>query len=274
MNTDLTSPLCTVRPGSGGGIKALGVGLCHVRSALAWQRASASLSVCFLSVFGTRLGVRGFTGCIEPNQAPSAALEIWLNLKKLNTSGIAAQPRCLSTHCGPAVSVFSAVRPFVAWCLHFSQLSFLCQVFFCQTKRCDKSSNMRLSEGHKKEFRGIASVKIQPVTRKQATVCHQTFGILSGSSDMFHQGQPVIPCNFPPQAHGASSLFLLLAKLNTCGVRLGLLLVQKARVSLWDGDQARVKLTGWISEARRYRVFSASRGDPMCHLTCARVHHR
>lgn len=189
--------------------------------------ASVSISIHLLSLcIWHSAGGAGFTGCIEPNQAPSG-LEIWLNLKKRNTSGIAAQPRCPSTpHCAP----------FVAWCLYFSQLSFPPSLFFmsffvfCQRKR-DKSHNMQLSEGNEKERGSIASAEIQSVTRKQATVCHQTFGILSGSSDKFHQGQPVKPCNFPPQALSASSLFLHLVELNTCEVRPGPLLVQKARVS-------------------------------------------
>lgn len=186
--------------------------------------ASVSISIHLLSLcIWHWAGGAGFTGCIEPNQALSAALEIWLNLKKRNTSGIAAQPRCPSTpHCAP----------FVAWCLYFSQLSlppslfFMSFFVFSQRKR-DKSLNMQLSEGNKKERGSIASAEIQSVTRKQASVCHQTLGILSGSSDKFHQGQPVIPCNLPLQALSASSLFLHLVELNTCEVRPGPLLVQR-----------------------------------------------
>lgn len=39
--------------------KSSGRGLCRVCFAVVWQRASASLSICFLSVFGTGLGVQG-----------------------------------------------------------------------------------------------------------------------------------------------------------------------------------------------------------------------
>lgn len=106
---------------------------------------------------------------------------------------------------------------------------FLC-LSLCQRKRA-KSHNVQLSEGNEKERGGIASAESSPLLESKRSVCHQTFGILSGSSDKFHQGRPAMSCNLPLQALSASSLFLHLVELNTCEVRPGPLLVQKARVS-------------------------------------------
>lgn len=197
-----------------------------------WQRASASLSICFLSVFGTGLGVQGLRVVLNQTRP---CLQPW-------KSGLTLETEHKRDCSAAKVSFYSSLCSFP--CLvslfpsaFFSRRRFFMSFFvFCQRKR-DKSHNMQLSEGNEKERGSIASAQIQSVTRKQATVCHQTFGILSGSSDKFHQGQPVIPCNFPLQALSASSLFLHLVELNTCEVRPGPLLVQRARVSLSDGDR-------------------------------------
>lgn len=75
---------------------------------------------------------------------------------------------------------------------------------------------MQLLEGNEGGVKQYCISQNPVLTRKQATVYHQTLWILSGSSDKFHQGQRAVPCNFTLEALSASSLFLLLAEINTC----------------------------------------------------------